>query len=98
VLLLGSANRDPEVFSRPDRLDIARQGPSHLDFGRGIHHCLGAPLARLEARAVFDTLLERFGEIHLLTDDPPYRDNVVLRGVAALAIGATVPATTRRAS
>jgi pimeloyl-[acyl-carrier protein] synthase len=90
VLLLGSANRDPEVFDRPDHLDITRHGPSPLNFGRGIHHCLGAPLARLEARIAFETLLERFTEMHLLTANPPFRDNVVLRGLEALPIGATM--------
>jgi cytochrome P450 len=98
VLLIGSANRDPEVFSQPDRLDITRQGPNNLAFGRGIHHCLGAPLARLEARIVFETLLERFADMRLLTADPPYRDNVVLRGLKALPVGATVPHMKRQAS
>jgi pimeloyl-[acyl-carrier protein] synthase len=98
VLLIGSANRDPEVFGQPDRLDINRRGPSPLAFGRGIHHCLGAPLARLEARVVFETLSERFAEMHLLTGDPPFRDNVVLRGLEALPIGATVPGMKRHAS
>jgi cytochrome P450 len=98
VLLIGSANRDPEAFSQPDRLDISRQRLNHLAFGRGIHHCLGAPLARLEARIVFQTLLERFAEMHLLVADPPFRDNVVLRGLRELPIGAAVRHTTRRAS
>jgi cytochrome P450 len=98
VLLIGSANRDPEVFSQPDRLDISRQRPNHLTFGRGIHHCLGAPLARLEARIVFETLLERFVEMHMLTADPLFRDNVVLRGLMALPVGATRPHPERRAS
>ncbi len=98
VLLLGSANRDPEVFVQPDRLDITRHGPNLLTFGRGIHHCLGAPLSRLEARIVFETLLERFAEMHLLTADPPFRDNVVLRGLEALPIATTAPRLKRRAS
>lgn len=98
VLLLGSANRDPEVFTLPDRLDVNRHGASVLAFGRGLHHCLGAPLARLEARVAFETLLERFTAIHLRTTDPPFRDNVVLRGLAALPIGASVPRPKRRAS
>jgi cytochrome P450 len=91
VLLLGSANRDAEVFDHPDRLDVKRHGPSILGFGRGIHHCLGAPLARLEARIVFETLLERFAAMRLLTADPPFRDNIVLRGLEVLPVGATVP-------
>jgi pimeloyl-[acyl-carrier protein] synthase len=90
VLLLGSANRDPEVFDHPDRLEINRHGPSILGFGRGIHHCLGAPLARLEARIVFETLQERFSEMRLLIADPPFRDNIVLRGLEALPVGATL--------
>src|ERR671922_730103 len=89
VLLLGSANRDPEVFDHPDRLDINRHGPSILGFGRGIHHCLGASLARLEASITLETLLERFPEMSLLTADPPFRDNIVLRGLEALPVGAT---------
>jgi hypothetical protein len=96
VLLLGSANRDPEVFDQPDRLDVTRQGPSILGFGRGIHHCLGAPLARLEARIVFEMLLERFPAMRLLTVDPPFRDNIVLRGLEVLPVGATVPLAARQ--
>jgi pimeloyl-[acyl-carrier protein] synthase len=84
----GSANRDSEAFSQPDRLDITRHQISHFAFGRGIHHCLGAPLARLEAQISFETLLEWFAEIRLLIEDPPFRDNVVIRGLQALPVGA----------
>jgi cytochrome P450 len=89
VLLLGSANRDPEVFHDPDRLDITRNEASHIAFGRGIHHCLGAPLARLEGRIAFEALLERFSDIHLLNEQPSFKDNVVLRGLKALPLRAT---------
>ena len=89
MLLLGAANHDPEVFHAPEQFDIARREASHLSFGRGVHHCLGAPLARTEARLAFTGLLERFSDIHLLTEHPPFKDNVVLRGLQSLPIGAT---------
>jgi cytochrome P450 len=88
VLLLGSANRDPEVFHDPDRLDITRNEASHIAFGRGIHHCLGAPLARLEGRIAFEALLERFSDIRLLNEQPSFKDNVVLRGLKTLPLRA----------
>ena len=89
VLLLGAANRDPEVFENPDRLDVGRDDRSHLSFGRGIHHCLGAPLARLEGRIVLETLLERFSSIGLLDERPHFRNSLVLRGLETLPIRCT---------
>jgi cytochrome P450 len=89
VLLLGAANHDPEVFNHPERLDIARQEASNIAFGRGIHHCLGAPLARLEGRIAFAALLERYSDIRLLTARPAFKDNIVLRGLRTLPVGAT---------
>ncbi|MCA1217243.1 cytochrome P450 family protein [Streptomyces sp. 8L] len=59
-LALSSANRDPERFAEPDRLDIRRNAATHLAFGHGIHHCVGAPLARLEGEIVLARLLDRF--------------------------------------
>ena len=86
VVLLGAANRDPDVFENPDRLDVGRNDRSHLSFGRGIHHCLGAPLARLEGRIVLETLLERFPEIRLLGERPRFRNSIVLRGLQSLPV------------
>ena len=80
---IGAANRDPSAFTEPDKLDIERSEKSHIAFGRGIHHCLGAPLAMLEARAAFSALLDRFSHIELVSE-PVYREQVVLRGVEEL--------------
>ena len=91
ITLIGAANRDPEVFEQPDRLDVARGAGKHLSFGRGIHHCLGAPLAQLEGRIVLETLIERYSSIRLLTDRPAFRNSVVLRGLESLPVAA-VPA------
>ena len=86
VLLLGAANRDPDVFEDPDRLDVRRSQGSHLSFGRGIHHCLGAPLARLEGRIVLEMLLERFSQMNLLEERPRFRKGIVLRGLQSLTV------------
>ena len=83
--LLGAANRDPAAFDSPDALDIGRKEGSHLSFGRGIHYCLGASLAVMEARIAFRGLLDRFAAIRLAAE-PRYRDGIVLRGVDSLWI------------
>ena len=86
VLFLGAANRDPEVFEDPDRLDVGRNPSAHLAFGSGIHHCLGAPLARLQGRIVIEMLLERFRSIELAGHRPRFRPGVVLRGLESLPV------------
>ncbi|HXQ19015.1 MAG TPA: cytochrome P450 [Acidimicrobiales bacterium] len=83
--LVASANRDPEAFEQPDRLDLARQDNRHLGFGFGLHHCLGAPLARLEAAVALPALLRRARSVEL-AGPVVYRENVVLRGLAALPV------------
>ncbi|MYH61879.1 MAG: cytochrome P450 [Caldilineaceae bacterium SB0675_bin_29] len=85
IILVGAANRDPTVFADPGALDIGRQEKSHISFGRGIHYCLGSPLALLEARVAFANLIERFSSIELVTE-PEFRDQIVLRGVESLRI------------
>ena len=85
LTLLGSANRDPRVFANPNKLDIGREEIRHLAFARGIHHCLGAPLARAEGQAVFRALLETFPRIEL-AEAPRYKDHVVLRGLKSLRV------------
>jgi cytochrome P450 family 144 len=72
LLLFGAANRDAAEFDRPDELDLQRRQPrQHLAFGRGIHYCVGAPLARVEARIVISVLLDRTTAITLDPDRPP---------------------------
>jgi cytochrome P450 len=72
VLLFGSANRDPAQFDNPDFVDLTRRSPRrHLAFGHGIDYCVGAALARIEARAVLTTLLERTREFAVDPDDAP---------------------------
>ncbi len=65
IVLLGSANRDDAQFSLPDQLDIDRDAHNHIAFGRGVHYCLGAPLARLEGEIAFNTLLQRLPGLRL---------------------------------
>ncbi len=85
MLLLGAANRDPAVFDDPDALDVTRERNPHLGFGRGIHYCLGAPLARMEAEIILGKLLERFPDIRL-AGTPSRRRQIVLRGLSSLPV------------
>ncbi len=85
VLLQGAGNRDPDHFAQGDVFDPAHGDKSHLAFGRGIHHCLGAPLARMEAQVVFPRILARWPAIRLAAE-PRFRSNVVLRGVTRLEV------------
>jgi cytochrome P450 len=86
LCLLGSANRDPAVYpDRPDRLDITRQNVRPLSFGGGIHFCLGAQLARIEAEIAISTLLRRLPELRLDdAENPEWRPTFVLRGLKRL--------------
>jgi cytochrome P450 len=82
-----SANRDERHFDAPAVLDITRKPKSHLAFGHGIHYCVGASLARLEATVAFERLLTWFPRMELDTTKPViFRDNTLIRGLAALYI------------
>jgi cytochrome P450 len=84
--LLGSANRDPEVFEDPDTLDIGRDPCPHLSFSAGIHYCLGAQLARLEGEIALSRIVRRFPKLALATDDLTWRPAPILRGLEALPV------------
>jgi cytochrome P450 len=73
--VIAAANRDPEHFVDPDRLDIRRTENRHLAFGWSTHHCFGAPLARLEAQLAFDAIVERLGEVRLAARPVIWRRN-----------------------
>ena len=87
----GAANRDPSVFPDPDRLDVTRERLRPLSFGGGIHFCIGAQLARIEAEAVFSTLLRRMPDLTLpQRDTPQWRESFTLRGLTTLPATWTV--------
>ncbi|GAA2819344.1 cytochrome P450 [Saccharopolyspora taberi] len=85
--LLGAAARDPLVFDAPDSLDVGRSPNPHLGFGAGIHYCLGAPLARLEAAAALDALVRRAPGLRL-AGEPLRRPEFVIRGLRTLPVSA----------
>jgi len=85
VALIGAANRDPAVFPDPDRLDVTRGRLKPLSFGGGIHFCIGAQLARIEAEVVFSTLLRRMPDLRLTEPGAPkWRESFTLRGLTTL--------------
>lgn len=85
-LLPGAANRDSAAFERPDELDIARQDNPHLGFGAGMHYCLGASLARLEAVVAIPRILERFPDLALTGQPLSWQPVVLTRGLTALPV------------
>jgi cytochrome P450 len=86
IPFMASANRDPRQFERPDRLDLGRHPNRHLAFGYGIHFCLGAPLARLEAQLAFTTLLRRFPQLRLDGSEPRWKPQIFMRGLDTLPL------------
>jgi cytochrome P450 len=86
MLLLASANHDPAQFEHPGRFDVTRTPNNHLGFGFGIHHCLGAPLARMEAQVALTSLVRRAPGLALAVDEVTYKTNVVLRGMESLPV------------
>lgn len=86
VTLLAAANRDPERYPQPDRLDLGRADNHHLTFSHGMHYCLGASLARVEGQEAIGALARRFPDMELITTEVRYRDHFVLRGIEELRV------------
>lgn len=84
--IIGSANRDPQRFSNPDCFDVTRNEGRHLGFGLGIHFCIGAPLVRLEAEIVFETILRRFPRISPGTETLEWQEHPIFRGLKSLPV------------
>lgn len=86
VALLAAANRDPERYPHPDRLDLSRTDNHHLTFSHGMHYCLGASLARVEGQEAIGALARRFPDMELISAEVRYRDHFVLRGLEELRV------------
>lgn len=88
AVFFGAANRDPAQFPEPQRFDVARTPNDHVAFGEGIHFCIGAPLARLESRIVFEAIVERFAAVARADPSQPlaYRGSFVTRGLRELPL------------
>ena len=83
---ISSANRDPDVFAHPDTFDITRDPNPHVAFGSGVHHCLGATLARLEGQEAFKALAERFPSLYAETEEFEYQPSMTFRSLKSLPV------------
>jgi cytochrome P450 len=86
IAVMGAANRDPERFPDPDRLDISRKDNRHVAFAWASHFCFGAPLARIEGQIVFETMLRRMPGLALAQEQLTWRENLGLRGLTVLPV------------
>ncbi len=83
---ISSANRDPNVFADPEKFDISRQPNPHVAFGNGVHHCLGATLARVEGQEIFKALAERFPDLEAASAELEYQPSVTFRSLKSLPV------------
>ncbi len=84
--MLNSGNRDERAFPDPDRLDITRNPRGHLTFGQGIHFCIGAPLARIEAQVCLNALIARFPNLRPAGPEPEWLDALIMRGMSSYRV------------
>ena len=83
---VGAANRDPEMFTDPDRLDIRRKNNKHIAFGHGEHYCIGAMLARMEAEIAIGAMVKRFPKMRLKSKRVKWNRNIIFRGLRDLRV------------
>ena len=83
---MSSANRDPDKFENPDTMDITRWPNPHVAFGAGVHHCLGATIARVEGQEVFSALAERYPNLELKTHEMEYQESITFRSVKTMPV------------
>ncbi|GAA3876064.1 cytochrome P450 family protein [Streptomyces sedi] len=98
LVVLAAADRDPERFAEPDTLDLTRSDNPHLGYGHGVHYCLGAPLARSEARTALAVLLRRLPDLRRAGDapEPRWRGGLIMRGLRSLPVEFTPERVTER--
>jgi cytochrome P450 len=92
-IMLGSANRDPERFQNPEIFDIQREDTKNAGFGGGIHYCLGSALARAEGQIALNVLLNRLPQLHLVSENIDWANNIIFHGPNHLQVAFTKPAT-----
>ena len=83
---ISAANRDPNKFENPDTMDITRWPNPHVAFGAGIHHCLGATIARVEGQEVFRELAERYPDLELKNSEMEYQPSITFRSVMQMPV------------
>lgn len=86
MLMLAAANRDPERFTRPERLDLGRREGPPISFGFGIHHCIGASLACAEAEVALGVLFDRFHRLRIDLTQPRWKPTLIFRGLRELPV------------
>ena len=86
ILSIGAANRDPDHFNNPDKLDITRTGNKHIGFGHGIHFCIGGPLARMETQLAIRSIIRRMPNIRLIDNKPEFENLLALRKLRTLEV------------